>query len=178
MLLWYCYTVYDRAICLGPDKDIVMEMSGMSRNVIIAQLVMYAIVSITILVLLIGLLSDRVPLMKPFNIIYLIFIILSLVDDVYSFIKVHNLMNNFTLEDINKYYEAMGKNTNNLDFSNIISESQFKEILNQIFLLAVATTVIGLIIDIIYYITTRNYIKFVENEEKDVDNIRKMESAN
>jgi len=38
--------------------------------------------------------------------------------------------------------------------------------------------VIGIIVDIVYYITTRNYTKSVEEGEKEIEDIKNMESAN
>jgi len=187
MFIWYTYTVFDSLKSYFGTNDIILELAGISRGYLLAQLVMYAIAEITVFLLLIGILSNKLLLMKQFNIVYIIYLIVSIANDVFSSIKVNKLMNNITPEDLEKYNEALGNNSvlysgNPDDIYNPKTSSVTKEDLREaagiIFTYMMLLLVIGIIIDIIYYITTRNYIKYVEKEEKELEDVKNMESAN
>jgi len=179
--------VFDSLKSYFGTNDIILELAGISRGYLLAQLVMYAIAEITVFLLLIGILSNKLLLMKQFNIVYIIYLIVSIANDVFSSIKVNKLMNNITPEDLEKYNEALGNNSvlysgNPDDIYNPKTSSVTKEDLREaagiIFTYMMLLLVIGIIIDIIYYITTRNYIKYVEKEEKELEDVKNMESAN
>jgi len=190
MFIWYTYTVFDSLKSYFGTNDIILELAGISRGYLLAQLVMYAIAEITVFLLLIGILSNKLLLMKQFNIVYIIYLIVSIANDVFSSIKVNKLMNNITPEDLEKYNEALGNNSvlysgNPDDIYNPKTSSVTKQDLSTLreaagimFTYMMLLLVIGIIVDIIYYITTRNYIKYVEKEEKELEDVKNMESAN
>jgi len=180
--------VYDSLKNVFKTSNVILDIAGFNRGYLIAELVMYSIAFLTVFILLIGILKDSVPLMKQFNIIYLVYLIVSVANDAYSSFKLHRFMNNLTVEDLKKYNEALGNNSVvyssddpdsfNFDQTATITMDRFKEVVDVFFTYLVAIIVIGIIVDIIYYITTRNYIKTVEEGEKEIEDIKNMESAN
>jgi len=169
-------------------NDVILDMAGFNRGYLIAELVINSIAFITVFLLLIGILKDNVPLMKQFNIIYLVYLIVSVANEAYFSIKFHRFMNNLTAEDLNKYNEAIGNNSVvyssdypdsfNFNQTATITMDRFKEVVDDLFTYLLLIIVIGIIVDIVYYITTRNYTKSVEEGEKEIEDIKNMESAN
>jgi len=188
MLFWYFYTVFNSLRNVFETNDVILDMAGFNRGYLIAELVINSIAFITVFLLLIGILKDNVPLMKQFNIIYLVYLIVSVANEAYFSIKFHRFMNNLTAEDLNKYNEAIGNNSVvyssdypdsfNFNQTATITMDRFKEVVDDLFTYLLLIIVIGIIVDIVYYITTRNYTKSVEEGEKEIEDIKNMESAN
>jgi len=185
MFLLYLHETYsDIKNVTETENNVLMDIIGLKKIHYILDLCMSAIVFITLIVLLIGIVKDRVPLMKPFNIIFLIYIILSVIYSVYIFIKVRMFLKNLSSEDLEKY------NDRKVDFDNFdfdddyliryhkYTMDEFKELIDTSSDYYIVSLIISTIINTIYYITTRNYIKSVEDEEKEVEDIKNMESAN
>jgi len=109
--------------------------------------------------------------MKQFNIIYLVYLIVSVANEAYFSIKFHRFMNNLTAEDLKKYNEALGNNSVvyssddpdsfNFNQTTTLTMDRFKEAVDIVFTYMVFVIIIGIIVTIIYYITIRNYIKSV-----------------
>jgi len=181
LILAYLSGIYDdiKSILV---VDYLMDILGFKNVYYILELIMTVLILITMIVLLIGIVKDRVPLMKPFNIIYLIYIIFKVIYNVYTLIKIRIAYNNITPEDVEKYNENVFSkiDINNLKatFQKTYTMSEFKDYLDQFFYYSILFILISLTINIIYYITTRNYIKSIEDEEKEIDGIKNMESAN
>jgi len=183
MLLIYLYATYSNTKA-ATETNFLMDTIGFKKIHYILDICMSAIVSITLIVLLIGIVKDRVPLMKPFNIIFLIYIILNIIYSVYIFIKLRMFLKNLSSKDVEKYNDRLEElNLEIFDFNHIYryhsyTMDEFKELVNTVSYSYIPSLIISTIINTIYYITTRNYIKSVENEEKEVEDIKNMESAN
>jgi len=183
MLLIYLYATYSNTKA-ATETNFLMDTIGFKKIHYILDICMSAIVSITLIVLLIGIVKDRVPLMKPFNIIFLIYIILNIIYSVYIFIKLRMFLKNLSSKDVEKYNDRLEElNLEIFDFNHIYryhsyTMDEFKELVNTVSYSYIPSLIISTIINTIYYITTRNYIKSVEDEEKEVEDIKNMESAN
>jgi len=143
MLFWYFYTVFNSLRNVFETNDVILDMAGFNRGYLIAELVINSIAFITVFLLLIGILKDNVPLMKQFNIIYLVYLIVSVANEAYFSIKFHRFMNNLTAEDLNKYNEAIGNNSVvyssdypdsfNFNQTATITMDRFKEVVDESF---------------------------------------------
>jgi len=116
--------------------------------------------------------------MKPFRIIYIIYIIISVVANAYYTI----VYNKFIDDD-----EKFKKYCDYLSSESLESIDGFKDgsyncdslrsDLKTTEKISIVVAVILFFIDIVHYITTNNYIKSVEKEEKEYNNFRNIENA-
>ena len=65
---WYLYTVYDSLKNVFGTNDVILDMAGLNRGYLIAELVMYSMAFITVFILLIGILKVNIKIIYFKNI--------------------------------------------------------------------------------------------------------------
>jgi len=195
MLVLSLYGIFNASKSFLNDKEKAMvELMNISNIYICVSMALEAILALTLLCLLIGISKDKVSLMKPFKIIYIIYLVIMIGLDCYNYVILDKAVKNVTDAAIDKYYSTVGYTTyryggsmtiydiNDPTFSYLVNPTEardsFKIVLEESKSVLIFGLIISLIIDGIYYITTINYIKSVEKEEKEVEDIKNMENAN
>jgi len=142
---------------------------GLSLNVVIIG---------TLICLAIGIYKNKLSLMKPFKYIYGLYIFAFIGEIVYYIFIMCRFVKKLSNDEqeleifCNEYFR--GKSPLYIE-----NECQsFKNNLETIAAGSVIMIVIPFVIDLIYYITTFNYISSVEKEEKEIENIKNIENAN
>ena len=127
--------------------------------------------------------------MNPFKYIYLIYIIYGIAAGVYSCVLLFKFVENVTDEQIVDLIKISAKKNSTINVNNYhavfgskdeISEAQissFKSTLEFSKTTLIFTLLFSFAIEIIYYITTKNYIKTVEKEEKEIEGVKNIENA-
>jgi len=168
------------------DTKILDHMIGIDNWISYLGEAVNSIVSVTLICLIVGIIKNKLSLMKPYKIIYLIFIILLVVMNAYIMIITYKFFKNVTDKDVIKYYSDfhhMFVNSKENIEQDIIGEmnsktNHFKDKLETRLYNGLAKIIISLFINLIYYFTTNSYIHDVEKEEKEIENVKNIENAN
>jgi len=175
MLLLSLFSLYTDIVELSSSETEakIMEISMVYYYVSLAfDIILIALLSC----LLFGINQDKISLMKPFSIIYAIYIVISFAASIYYDIVYCKFVSNISYDKLRRLCDLNFHDSNSVintwncvDYENSLRSGKIYYII---------TTLIGFIIEIIYYITTHNYIKGVEKEVKEVDNLKTIENPN
>jgi len=165
------------------DVEQLDHIIGINKWISYLGLALNSVVILTLTSLIIGIIKKKLSLMKPYKIIYLIYIVLFVVMNAYIMIITYKFLKNVTDKDVIKYYsDRYGYSKEEIE-QEIISDMnsktyQFKDKLETRLYNGLAKIIVFLIIHLIYYFTTNSYIHDVEKEEKDIENVKNIENAN
>jgi len=113
--------------------------------------------------------------MKPFKIIYAIYLVFSFAAGVYYIFIYNKFINHLTDDKLKRLCDLF------LDDRDILYGIQcldYKSTLKSTKNVSILIAMISFVISIIYYITTYNYIKGLEKEDKEIKNVISIENPN
>jgi len=174
MFLSSIYSLYSNITNISGSVNL-LEQIGIHKAYFYVAIAVKTILTILLLCVLIGIGVDKLSLMKPFKIIYAIILIYGLASNIYSNIVLSLFISNITEEQLQKLCKLYVPETYEEIYKMRCRE--YGRDLPVTRNIAIVSAVIGFCIDLLYYITTKNYINSVEKEEKEVEDLKNVENA-